>query len=81
MEGRLNPAPVMPGPRPPAGRGSSVRSPSILMARSPESGYPDSGVLAAVDQVRAGGLRVVIVTGRILAELEAVFPDAAQSGI
>ena len=33
-------------------------------------------MLAALDQARAGGLRVVIVTGRILAELEAVFPDA-----
>ena len=43
-----------------------------------ESGYPDPGVLAALDQVRAGGLRVVIVTGRILAELEAVFPDAGE---
>jgi len=41
-----------------------------------ESGYPDPGVLAALDEARAGGLRVVIVTGRILAELEAVFPDA-----
>jgi hydroxymethylpyrimidine pyrophosphatase-like HAD family hydrolase len=42
------------------------------------SGYPGPGVLAALDQVQAGGLRVVIVTGRILAELEAVFPDAGE---
>lgn len=43
-----------------------------------ESGYPDPGVLAALDETRAGGLRVVIVTGRILAELQAVFPDAGE---
>lgn len=43
-----------------------------------ESGYPGPGVLAALDRARAGGLRVVIVTGRILAELEAVFPGAGE---
>ncbi len=39
-----------------------------------ESGCPGPEVLAGLDEARAGGRRVVIVTGRILGELEAVFP-------
>jgi hypothetical protein len=37
---------------------------------------PDA--LAAIDETRAGGTHVVIVTGRIFAELQAAFPDACQ---
>lgn len=37
---------------------------------------PDA--LAALDDIRAGGMRVVIVTGRITAELQAAFPEAWQ---
>ena len=36
---------------------------------------PDDDVLAALAEVRAAGQRVVLVTGRILAELRHVFPD------
>ncbi len=38
--------------------------------------HPDA--LAAIDETRSAGRRVVIVTGRILPELLAVFPDAGQ---
>jgi hydroxymethylpyrimidine pyrophosphatase-like HAD family hydrolase len=38
------------------------------------SGRPSPDVLAAVADRRADGLRVVLVTGRILAELRSVFP-------
>ena len=34
--------------------------------------------LAAVDEARALGLRVILVTGRIMDELKAVFPDVAD---
>ena len=40
-----------------------------------EGGRPDPGVLEALGEVRARGLRVVLVTGRILAELRVTFPD------
>jgi hydroxymethylpyrimidine pyrophosphatase-like HAD family hydrolase len=43
-----------------------------------ESGCPGASVLAALDEARASGLRIVIVTGRIVAELQAVFPDAVE---
>jgi hydroxymethylpyrimidine pyrophosphatase-like HAD family hydrolase len=42
-----------------------------------EFGRPGSSTLDALDEARAGGVRVVIVTGRILADLLAVFPDAS----
>jgi len=38
--------------------------------------HPDA--LAALDEARVGGMHVVIVTGRIIAELQAAFPDAGQ---
>jgi hydroxymethylpyrimidine pyrophosphatase-like HAD family hydrolase len=38
------------------------------------SGCPSPDVLSAVAQTRANGQRVVLVTGRILAELRSVFP-------
>jgi hydroxymethylpyrimidine pyrophosphatase-like HAD family hydrolase len=37
-------------------------------------GPPEESVLAAIDAARADGIRVVLVTGRILSELEAEFP-------
>jgi hydroxymethylpyrimidine pyrophosphatase-like HAD family hydrolase len=37
---------------------------------------PRDVVLAAIDSTRQTGIKVVLVTGRILAELESVFPDA-----
>ena len=37
---------------------------------------PTPAVLDAIAETRARGLRVVLVTGRILSELRAVFPDA-----
>lgn len=40
-------------------------------------GPPDERVLAAIADARAVGVRVVLVTGRILAELEADFPGLA----
>ena len=40
-----------------------------------ESDRPYPEALAALDAARAGGRRIVIVTGRILADLRAVFPD------
>jgi hydroxymethylpyrimidine pyrophosphatase-like HAD family hydrolase len=40
---------------------------------------PDAAVLEAVAETRRGGRRVVLVTGRILEELEAVFPDAGSA--
>src|SRR3990172_13424863 len=36
---------------------------------------PSADVLEALAGVRAGGLRIILVTGRILAELRGVFPD------
>ena len=41
-------------------------------------GKPDPLALDAVAGARARGLRVVLVTGRILSELKAVFPDALE---
>ncbi len=41
-------------------------------------GRPEPDTLAALDEARAAGRRVVIVTGRILEELLAVFPDAGE---
>lgn len=41
-------------------------------------GGPEPGMLAALDEARAAGRRVVIVTGRILAELLEVFPDVGE---
>jgi hydroxymethylpyrimidine pyrophosphatase-like HAD family hydrolase len=41
-----------------------------------DSGRPQAETLAALDEARAFGRRVVVVTGRILAELRTVFPDA-----
>ncbi len=38
-------------------------------------GRPDPAVLGALDEVRARGVRVLLVTGRILAELREAFPD------
>jgi hydroxymethylpyrimidine pyrophosphatase-like HAD family hydrolase len=38
------------------------------------SGIPSPDVLAAIAETRADGRRVVLVTGRILAELRSVFP-------
>jgi hypothetical protein len=35
-------------------------------------------VLAGLDEARAAGRRIVVVTGRILAELQAVFPGAGE---
>jgi hypothetical protein len=43
-----------------------------------EGGRPDTGVLEALGEVRARGLRVVLVTGRILAELRNTFPDVDE---
>jgi hydroxymethylpyrimidine pyrophosphatase-like HAD family hydrolase len=43
-----------------------------------EAGCPGPSVLAALDEARASGRRIVIVTGRIVAELQAVFPDAGE---
>jgi hydroxymethylpyrimidine pyrophosphatase-like HAD family hydrolase len=43
-----------------------------------EDGEPAPDVLDAVAEVRKAGRRVVLVTGRILDELEAVFPDVAR---
>lgn len=40
------------------------------------TGHPAPEVLGAIDRVRARGLRVVLVTGRILDELLDVFPEA-----
>ena len=40
-----------------------------------EGGCPDLAVLDALTEVRAQGLRVVLATRRILAELQATFPD------
>lgn len=43
-----------------------------------EGGRPDPGVLEALADVRAHGLRVVLATGRILAELRTTFPDVDE---
>ncbi len=43
-----------------------------------EGDRPDPAVLEAVRQTRRVGRRVVLVTGRILAELRAVFPQVAE---
>ncbi len=40
-----------------------------------EGGRPDEEVLAALRETRRAGHRLVLVTGRILAELRSVFPD------
>ena len=40
-----------------------------------DSDVPDVAVLEAIRAVRAGGRAVVLVTGRILSELRAVFPE------
>jgi hydroxymethylpyrimidine pyrophosphatase-like HAD family hydrolase len=40
-----------------------------------DGGRPDLAVLDALAEVRAQGLRVVLATGRILAELRETFPD------
>jgi hydroxymethylpyrimidine pyrophosphatase-like HAD family hydrolase len=42
------------------------------------AGRPDEMVLDAVAETRQSGRRVVLVTGRILAELREVFPDVEQ---
>ena len=39
---------------------------------------PEPHVLAALARTRAGGCRIVLVTGRILSELRADFPDVAD---
>lgn len=39
---------------------------------------PESAVLAQIAAARRQGLRVVLVTGRILAELRQVFPDVGR---
>lgn len=39
---------------------------------------PTPAVLDAIAATRAGGIRVVLVTGRVLAELLVVFPDALE---
>jgi hydroxymethylpyrimidine pyrophosphatase-like HAD family hydrolase len=41
-------------------------------------GRPEAATLAALDEARAAGRRIIIVTGRILAELLAVFPDVGE---
>jgi hydroxymethylpyrimidine pyrophosphatase-like HAD family hydrolase len=41
-------------------------------------GRPEAETLAALDEARAAGRRIIIVTGRILAELLEVFPDAGE---
>ena len=41
-------------------------------------GRPGAATLAALDEARAAGRRIVIVTGRILADLLAVFPDVDE---
>jgi hydroxymethylpyrimidine pyrophosphatase-like HAD family hydrolase len=43
-----------------------------------EDGRPDAGVLEALAEVRARGLRVVLATGRILVELRETFPDVDE---
>jgi hydroxymethylpyrimidine pyrophosphatase-like HAD family hydrolase len=43
-----------------------------------QSGVPCPEVLAAIDEARAHGLRVVLATGRILDELTEVLPDAVE---
>jgi hypothetical protein len=43
-----------------------------------EGGRPDPGVLEALADVQARGLRVVLATGRILAELRTTFPDVDE---
>jgi len=42
------------------------------------AGRVDPEALAAIDEARSGGRRIVIVTGRILAELLPVFPGVGQ---
>lgn len=43
-----------------------------------EGGCPADRVLEDLSRLRAGGSRVVLVTGRILSELRAVFPDVTD---
>ena len=40
-----------------------------------EGDRPDEGLLAALAEVRASGRKLVLITGRILAELRRIFPD------
>lgn len=42
------------------------------------SDRPEAETLGALDEARAAGRRVIIVTGRILAELHAAFPDVDE---
>lgn len=51
---------------------------SVLDGTLTMAGRPEPDTLAALDETRAAGRRVVIVTGRVLADLVAVFPDAAR---
>jgi hypothetical protein len=41
-------------------------------------GRPEAETIAVLDEARAAGRRIIIVTGRILAELLEVFPDAGE---
>jgi hydroxymethylpyrimidine pyrophosphatase-like HAD family hydrolase len=41
-------------------------------------GRPEAETLTALDEARAVGRRIIIVTGRILAELLQVFPDVDE---
>lgn len=43
-----------------------------------DAGRPDREALDALALLRAAGIATVLVTGRILGELEAVFPDVAE---
>ncbi|HET9647048.1 MAG TPA: HAD-IIB family hydrolase [Microlunatus sp.] len=42
------------------------------------SGPPEPALLAAIDDIRHAGVRVILVTGRILAELQAEQPGVAE---
>jgi hydroxymethylpyrimidine pyrophosphatase-like HAD family hydrolase len=43
-----------------------------------DNGQPNEAALVALRRVRGGGTRLVLVTGRILAELVQVFPEAYE---
>ena len=60
----------MPGPF----RALAVDYDGTLTQRGP----PSASLLTALARARSGGLRLVLVTGRILAELRAEFPDVAE---
>lgn len=45
-----------------------------------ESGDPGADVLAALDEAGAAGHRVVVVSGRIVAELQTAVPDGQRAG-